>query len=153
MKNLKFMLIIIILLSMAAAAALAQYYQKDDYGEISTTRKNQLGGYDYYDKNGNMTSYSSKNYQGEYIYYDKEGNKIGVLKQDKQKSGYTFYNADNIPTKTLQKMPTGEYRYKDKSEGGLKGITPPPGEDIGFVPPSSFTGGTLDTDLEGTFKK
>ncbi len=129
----------------------AQFYQEADYGDISVTRKNQLGGYDYYDENGKMVGYSAKNRWGEYVYYDSEGNLLGHLEH--RGNSYTFFNADEIPTGRMQKMPTGEYRYVDSLEGGLRSITPPPGEDIGFFPPSSFKKGTLSPELKGGFKK
>ena len=133
--------------------ALGQFYQKADYAESNVTRKNQLGGYDYYDKSGNKIGYSKKTHAGDYIYYDNEGNKTGVLKQDKSKKAYIYYNASNIPSGTLRKTTTGEYRYKNAREGGLTSVIPPPGENIGFVPPSSFQSGTFNSDLQGTFKK
>jgi len=132
-------------IAFSACPAYAQYYQKADYGDMSATRKNQLGGYDYYDKSGNIAGYSKKTYTGDYVYYDNEGNKLGALKQDKKKDTYTFYSADDTVTGSLRKTPTGEYRYEDKLEGGLRSVTPPPGEDIGFVPPSAFLEGSLKT--------
>ena len=59
----------------------AQFYQEADYGDISVTRKNQLGGYDYYDADGKITGYSIKTYSGDYVYYDIAGNKQGSLKK------------------------------------------------------------------------
>ncbi len=137
--------VFICMASFYACPGYAQYYQKADYGDMSVTRKNQLGGYDYYNSAGNKTGYSKKTYTGDYIYYDNEGNKLGVLKQDKKKDTYTFYNADNIATGSFRKTPTGEYRYEDKFEGGLRSVIPPPGEDIGFIPPSTFLEGSLKT--------
>ncbi|MFH0732125.1 MAG: hypothetical protein V2A72_04275 [Candidatus Omnitrophota bacterium] len=135
------------------APVFAQYYQQADYGQMSNTKKNELGGYDYFDANGNKTGYSKKTYSGDYEYYDNEGNKLGALKQDKAKNTYTFYNADNIATGNLQKTPTGEYRYRNKSQDGLTSVTPPATEDIGFVSPSVFMEGTYNSNLDGGFKR
>ena len=144
-------LIIVSQMVICADCAQAQFYQEADYGDISVTRKNQLGGYDYYDEDGEMVGYSLKNRWGEYAYYDNRGNILGHL-QDYGGS-YIFYNADGIATRNMRKTPTGEYRYTDKFGGGLRSVTPPPGEDIGFFPPSSFQEGTLSPELEGGFKK
>lgn len=148
---LKLLLIFIWQLAIGADFCQAQFYQKADYGDISVTRKNQLGGYDYYDKEGKIVGYSEKTHKGDYIYYDNEGNTLGALKQEGD--SYTFYNVDDIATGKIRKTPTGEYRYRDKLEGGLRSITPPPGEDISFFPPSSFLEGTFSPQLEGGFKK
>ena len=129
----------------------AQFYQEADYGDISVTRKNQLGVYDYYGEDGEMVGYSSKNRWGEYVYYDNKGNVLGHL--ERYGDSYTFFNADDIPIRHMRKTPTGEYRYTDKLTGGLRSVTPPPGEDIAFFPPSSFQKGTLSPELEGGFKK
>jgi len=129
----------------------AQFYQKADYGKMNDTRKNQLGGYDYYDKDGKIAGHSKKTYGGDYIYYDNAGNKLGILKKDK--NSYVFYNANSIPTGSMYKTPTGEYRYQDKLEGGLRSVTLPPGEDIGFFPPTSFGGGAFSPQLEGSFEE
>ncbi len=134
-----------------AESVWAQFYQKADYGDMSTTRKNEVSGYNYYDKEGKMTGYSKKTYKGDYVYYNNEGNQLGSLQ--KEGNAYTFYNADGIAMGTMRKTPTGEYRYTDKFNGGLRSVTPPPGQDIGFLTPESFQKGTFPTQLEGTLKE
>ena len=146
-----FSLALLLLVGLNTEYGFCQYYQKADYGEMNITRKNQLGGYDYYDSEGKMVGYSDKTYKGTYIYYDNKGNRLGELKENQKNGSYTFYNADNIPTATINKRPTGEYRFIDKNEGGLKSFTPPPGEGIGFIPPSNLKSEEIDSELEGTF--
>lgn len=150
-KNTYILILACIFLLLHGHTCYAQFYQKADYSDISVTRKNQIGGYDYYNKQGKIIGYSSKSYTGDYTYYSVEGNKLGTLK--KGSDGYTFYNANNIATGSMRQTPTGEYRYNDMVAGGLRSVTPPPGEDIGFFPPSSFLEGTLSSELEGTFEE
>jgi len=153
MKILAFVVLLAFLFSAYTPYTYGQFYQKADYGEKSTTRKNEVGGYDYYDSSGTKTGYSQKTYKGDYVYYDNAGNKLGALKKDKKEGTYTYYNADNIATGTMRKTPMGDYRYTDKSEGGLRSITPPGSEDIGFMPPDTFREGSSETDLQGEFKE
>src|SRR3989338_454237 len=115
-----------------------QFYQKADYGEVKDTKKNEFGGYDYFDKSGNRTGYSVRTHDGNFIYYDTDGNKTGMLKKE-NKDTYSFYDSANIKTGTVEKTPRGDFIYKRSFEGGLEGFTPPAGENIGYVDPNSFT--------------
>ena len=154
MRNNKTLIIIIltaIIFSFGLQKVFAQYYQRSDYSDISVTRKNQMNGYDYYDKSGDLVGRSEKTYSGDYVYYDTSGNKIGTLKKDDK--SYTYYNANGIESGKMRKMSTGEYRYKNNLQGGLRSVTPPPGEDVGFYPPSYYQDGYYSPEMQGDINR
>lgn len=98
-----------------------------DYGQISETKKNILGGYDYYDTNNIFRGYSVKTPSG-YKYYDSQGNYLGEIKRYGEK--YYIYNAEGVKIGSIKKLPSKKYRVKSNFQDTFKEIEPLPNEDI-----------------------
>lgn len=110
-------------------------------GTTESSRKNALGGYDYYDQAGKRTGYSVPNRSGGYDYYDASGNKTGTLrKASKKDASYTFYDADRIRKGTLKRGATGTYSYRDVQRGTTTESASQLRKEIGSLSPETFQG-------------
>jgi len=122
-------LFILIITIWWVVSAGAQSFEAD-YGQVSNTRKNIIGGYDYYDESNNLAGYSEKAADG-YRYYDANGNYLGKVQENESaENTYTIYNAEGVRTSTMKRLPSKKYRVESNFEGGMREMDTIPSENI-----------------------
>jgi hypothetical protein len=109
-------------------------------GTAEASRKNALGGYDYYDKKGKRVGYSIPNRSGGFDYYDASGNKIGTLSRKEGDKSYIFYDGDKIRKGSLKRGATGTYSYRDIQRGTSTESATQLRTEVGSLSPETFQG-------------
>jgi len=106
--------------------------EKSDYGQMTDTRKNMLGGYDYYNNTNTMLGHSERNDSNGYDYFNEAGNKIGSIEQNEE-GNYIMYNSHDSVVGRINTSPTGKFHYQSAFSQNITTIEVIPGEDIGSI--------------------
>jgi len=106
--------------------------ERADYGQLTNTRKNSTGGYDYYSQSNTFLGHSESNFNNGYNYYNSEGNKIGSLKEDSEGS-YTLYNANQTAIGRVTLSPSKKFIYQPYFSQNMSSLETIPGEDLGSI--------------------
>lgn len=106
---------------------------------VGGTKRNAVGGYDFFNAYGKRIGYSKRDSRGGYSFYDSQGNKIGALKRsDKSKRAYNYYDAEGIKRGVLRKRASGIFYYKDMDSDKMIDSIPEVRGDPGSLMPGTF---------------